>query len=236
MSAPLERCPHTADAAAYVLGALEDGDAFREHADGCAACRAELAKLAPAAEVLPVAVPERRAPAGMNERIMARVTAEAELLRAAGPDADRAPASRGWAWRGLGISGAVVAVLAAALVAVIASTGGGARERTTSAQVAPAVAGARAALKQSGTHAELVVAHMPQAPLGKVYEVWLKQSDGAVRPTSALFSVTNTGGGTVDVPRLDHVTAVMVTSEPLGGSTHPTGPPLLVFRLGASSA
>jgi anti-sigma-K factor RskA len=235
MSGPIDHCPRAADAPAFVLGALPDGDSFREHAESCAACSAELAKLGPAAELLTVAVPERRAPAAMNERIMARVNAEADLLRAAGPDADR---PRRTARPGLfrpALAGAVLA-LVAVLAVVLASGGGGPRERTTLAQVAPGVSGAVAALKQSGSHAELVVARMPQAPLGKVYEVWLKRSDGAVQPTNALFSVTNTGGGMVDVPRLEHVTAVMVTSEPIGGSQHPTGPPLLVFKLGAGNA
>jgi hypothetical protein len=233
---PGRHCGHSADAPAYLLGALDDADAFREHADSCAVCQVELARLAPAAEALSVAVPERRAPAGMNERIMARVSAEAELLRAAGPSADRPQRALPWWRRGFALAGAGTAFAAVALAAVLAIAGGGARERTTLAQVAPVVSGAHAALRQSGTHAELVVAHMPQAPLGRVYEVWLKQSDGAVRPTTALFSVTNAGSGTVDVPRLDHVAAVMVTSEPLGGSQHPTGPPLLVFKLGAGAA
>ena len=40
-------CPQLADAAAYVLGALEDDELtrYREHLEGCAQCRAEVAEL-----------------------------------------------------------------------------------------------------------------------------------------------------------------------------------------------
>ena len=54
------------------------------------------------------------------------------------------------------------------------------------------------------------------------------------RPTDALFSVTSRGSGSVNVPgSLRGVTEVMVTSEPLGGSSSPTGPPLLLIPLHA---
>jgi hypothetical protein len=51
-------------------------------------------------------------------------------------------------------------------------------------------------------------------------------------PTSALFSTTAAGSGTVDVPgNLHGVTLVMVTPEPAGGSKVPTHPPVLVAQL-----
>jgi hypothetical protein len=129
--------------------------------------------------------------------------------------------------------GALAAALVAVLVIVVAGDGTGAA-RTTYATASAAAPGARAMLRQVGGHAELSVSHMPQAPLGKVYEVWLKRAGGAPQATDALFSVTNDGRGTVNVPSgLHEVSEVMVTSEPIGGSAHPTSAPLLTFRLSA---
>jgi len=47
--------PQLPDAAAYVLGALEDAElaSFREHMEGCAPCRAEVANLQVVVDELP---------------------------------------------------------------------------------------------------------------------------------------------------------------------------------------
>ena len=74
---------------------------------------------------------------------------------------------------------------------------------------------------------------MPQPPLGRIYQVWLNRGEGP-RPTDALFSVTRRGSGSVNVPGSLHgVTEVVVTSEPFGGSSSPTGPALLLIPLQA---
>ena len=87
-------------------------------------------------------------------------------------------------------------------------------------------------LRQRDGHAELVVAHMPQPAVGRIYEVWLSHGPGDARPTNALFSVTGSGSGAVDVPNSLHgVKEVMVTSEPSGGSAHPTSAPLIRVAL-----
>jgi hypothetical protein len=75
---------------------------------------------------------------------------------------------------------------------------------------------------------------MPQPSLGKIYEVWLARRSGAPQPTNALFGVTSRGSGSVNVPNgLHGVREVMVTSERLGGSSHPTSPPLIRVTLSA---
>jgi hypothetical protein len=232
VSLPLSsRCPRIEDAAAYVLGALDDPDAFREHARTCATCGEEIVRLASLPAALAAAPLSVRAPQAMRQRILDRVTAEAEVLNASGPQADRPPRARVPLARRWRFSGAAAA-LALAAGLVIALAGGGGSPRTTYATASGAATGARAMLRQYGGRAELSVSHMPQAPLGKVYEVWLKRPGGAPQPTDALFSVTNDGRGTVNVPSgLRHVAEVMVTSEPIGGSEHPTSAPLLTFRL-----
>jgi hypothetical protein len=66
-----------------------------------------------------------------------------------------------------------------------------------------------------------------------VYQVWLqrKGSDTA-EPTDALFTVRPGGEATVEVPgSIDDVAAVMVTSEPDGGSDAPTRDPIIVASL-----
>ncbi len=220
-------CPHAEDAAAYLLGAHDDPDAFMRHAQGCEACRAELARLGPVAAALPAAAPPEPMPRELRARLLEQVDAEARVLGAAGPAADRVQRRRRIARPA--IAGAV-ALAAAAAIALALLGGSPASERTTYASVAPA--GARAVLRQSSGHAVLQVSGMPQAPRGEVYEVWLLPPHGSPQPTDALFGVTRSGRGAVAIPgALGHVAAVLVTREPDGGSLHPTSAPLLAFHL-----
>jgi Anti-sigma-K factor rskA len=232
-------CEREGDAAPYVLGALDEAEAYREHLDGCASCRARVDELQLAADVLPASVPSVRAPRALRERVLATVRSEAELLHAAGSEADRPPARRGHG-RSSRISVRVAGIaLGACIVAgvVLALTvGGGSRapERVIAAQVAPGISGARASLRETGGHAELVVSGMPQPRPGKIYEVWLSRGSTSPQPTDALFGVTVSGSGSVDIPGdLNGVRAVLVTAEPLGGSRRPTSAPVLRVPLDA---
>jgi anti-sigma factor RsiW len=232
-------CPRLADAAAYVLGALEQDelDRYREHLATCAQCRAEVAELQTVVDELPTTVSPAQAAPELRERILATVRAEAELLSAAGAEADRpTPSRRRWRPRSdfaLGISAAAAAGLAA-LVAVLIAVGssGHAKVTVTPGETKGQARTAQASLRQSDGRAELVVSHMPQPAVGRIYEVWLSRGAGDAQPTNALFSVTGTGSGSVDVPNSLHgVKEVMVTSEPSGGSAHPTTKPLIVVAL-----
>jgi hypothetical protein len=72
---------------------------------------------------------------------------------------------------------------------------------------------------------------MPEPPKGEVYEVWTESLGETPRATDALFTVASDGSGSVDVPgSLRGVGEVMVTTEPLGGSAHPTSPAVLRVR------
>jgi hypothetical protein len=65
-----------------------------------------------------------------------------------------------------------------------------------------------------------------------VYELWINRG-GAAQRTDALFTVTSRGAATVGVPgSVSGVKEVMVTSEPLGGSSVPTSAPVIVAHLG----
>jgi anti-sigma-K factor RskA len=235
-------CPQLPDAAAYVLGALEDAELaiFREHMDGCAQCRAEVAELQVVVDELPLSVPATTAPGSLRGRILADVRSEAELLNAAGHAADR-PVKTGRPWYRrndfmLG-AGAAAAAGIAALVAVLIAVGssGHAKIVVTPGKGIGIARTADVSLKQRDGHAELVVAHMPPPALGRIYEVWLVHGKKAPEPTNALFSVTSGGSGEVDVPNSLHgVKEVLVTSEPAGGSQHPTRPPVIAVPLSAT--
>jgi anti-sigma-K factor RskA len=235
-------CPRLADAGAYVLGALEENELahYREHMDGCAQCRAEVAELQSVVDELPMSVPPQSAPAALRARILADVRSEAELLNAAGHAADKpVESSRPWYRRNdfmLGAGAAATAGLAA-LIAVLIAVGSSSHGKVTVSpgQGMGAARTADVSLKRDNGRAELVVAHMPPPALGRIYEVWLVHKTGAPRPTNSLFSVTSGGSGEVDVPNsLQGVKEVLVTSEPAGGSLHPTRPPVIAVPLTAS--
>jgi anti-sigma factor RsiW len=234
-------CPRLDDAGPYVLGALPEAEwaDYARHLAGCEACRAKVADLQLVADALPGAVAPVEAPAALQGRLMAVVRAEAELLRAAGPEADRPPApapapSRRFAWLP-----ALRPVPAAALATVLLAVGIGvgtalrggadpASERAIAARVDPRLAPAgHAELRVRAGQARLVVEGLPAPPEGRIYQVWLERTDDRrpPRPTDALFSVTRRGDASVAVPGdLEDVDAVLVTDEPLGGSSVPTRP------------
>ena len=224
-------CERCVDAAVYVLGALADADRYREHLATCASCQAEVAKLQPVVDTLPATVPAAVASEALRERILATVRSEAELLRAAGHEADQPPRTQG-RWRSsrgtLVRASVAIAAGAAVATAIVLSVGSSTGERVSTGSVAASVPGARATLRQLGAHADLVVTGMPQPPPGRIYEVWLRRASGPPQPTDALFGVTSRGSGSATVPSSLHgVSEVLVTSEPLGGSSQPTSAPVI---------
>ena len=229
---------------AYLLDAMAPQEAaeFEEHLDTCVACRRQVEDLRVAADALPASPVQLSPPPELKDRIMAIVNAEAELLRAAGARADEpagepAPRRRrfavvrpGW-WSvrpGLALAGAV-AVLALGVAGGLLGAGAlrGDDTRTVVAQTAPPGSHVRMILRESG-HSTLVAQHLPAPGRGRVYQVWLQSGKAAPKPTNALFSVRPDGSASVDVPgSMDGVDAVLVTSEPDGGSRTPTRKPIL---------
>jgi hypothetical protein len=122
---------------------------------------------------------------------------------------------------------AAVAVAVAFAVSQSSSVHGAHPVQSTTSAHAP-----RASLQRSAGRAELVVSGMPEPPIGEVYELWLDRAGAPPQPTDALFMVTGGGDGWVEVPgSLRGVREVMVTSEPLGGSSSPTSLPVLRVRV-----
>jgi hypothetical protein len=223
------------DAAAYVLSALEDGEAqsLGEHLPACTTCREEVAQLQQVADALAVGVPRADAPAGLAARIMATVYAEAELLSAAGHNADRVAPARS-VRRGLIPAFAAAVALAAGLLIGAFAIDPGSSEHTEVIRAVVVAPGyhATADLRKVGAHLQLIVEGMPAPPPGRIYEVWLERGTEAPAPTDVLFSVTRRGAGTVGVPGdLQGVSHVLVTDEPLGGSLKPTRTPVIVAKV-----
>jgi anti-sigma-K factor RskA len=216
-----------ADAAAYLLGTLESGEveAFRCHLATCVVCRDEIATLQMVLDALPVAVPQLAPPRRLKREVMSSIRNEPKTREATtGRRLRPAPV-----WSALLASVALI-VVAAIVGGIELSSGGSGGVRVVQASVvAP---GGSAVVRLSSGHAELIVHSLPAPPAGKIYEVWLERSGHGPSPTNALFSVTSTGAGAVDVPGDMHgVSQVLVTPEPLGGSLQPTHAPVIVARL-----
>lgn len=239
------RCPHRDDAGPWVLGALHDADtqAFAAHLETCAECRAEVAALQPVADVLPMAAPQELPPPALKGRIMAVVESEAELLRAAGPEADRVGGGAGarsrggrgrdrfgWLRRPLPAAALAGAALAAVVLALVLFGGGDSDASKTIPGFGPQ--GAQVALRVDDDHGQLEIEGMPAAPAGQVYQVWLVTGKDKPRATHALFSVPADGRARVEIPEsLKGTDQVLITAEPSGGSEQPTSTPLAGAKL-----
>lgn len=246
----LPECDRALDAGAYLLSALppEEHDLFAAHLQSCRNCRHEVEQLQLVVDTLPMAAPQLVPPAELKDRIMRVVNAEAELLRAAGPEADRAPAPREparerrlWRW-GAGLSvrpafaGGIASVLLAVGVAggvLLSNSDSSPSTRTLAAQVSGAP-GATAQVSLTDNRATLHVAKLPSAPAGQVYQVWIKRKGSTTLvATHTLFSVrTDDGRSTVPIEEsVADVGQILVTAEPDGGSDQPTGAPVITAEL-----
>jgi anti-sigma factor RsiW len=243
-----ERCQHHETVAAYLLGALGDAERreFEAHLQDCAHCREDVTRLRLVSDALLLAVPPVAAPPQLRDRLMDTVRAEADVLSAAGPAADRArPAPRRRRFfapafsRPLAIAGTLLAlVLGGALGFGIGTATNDEQTKTqTVVQVRTVQAKVDAAAAPRGTAvivlrdgvATLRVRGLPAPPAGKVYEVWLlRRGAAAPSPTDALFSVSRAqGSGRIALPSVRGVEAVLVTAEPDGGSPAPTSQPFI---------
>jgi anti-sigma-K factor RskA len=224
--------------AAYLLGALDDGERrdFEAHLATCRECREEVARLRVATDALPASPRQLAPPPELKDRIMAIVNAEAELLRAAGPEADRVKPReprRRFAWwpprPALALAVALLVLVVGVGAGIVGSGGlGGGGTRTVVAKVTVPEASAKLIVREDD-HSTLVTHGLPNPSPGRVYQVWIQHHGKDPQPTDALFDVRKDGSASVDVPgSLKGVEAVMVTSEPDGGSQVPTRQPVVV--------
>jgi len=230
-------CPRQIDVAPYVLGALEQEEleGFREHLNGCAHCRLEVAELQSVVDELAASAPAVLAPSELSDRVLETVRSSADVLNAAGHEADRPSrfARRRQMPRSAfaGVAAALVAVVAVVLAIALSGGSSSTKERVILGQASGVAHDAQVSLHKRGGHAELLLAHMPQPGAGRIYEVWLVRGS-APSPTNALFGVSSAGSSAVDIPGSLHgVKQVLVTSEPLGGSPAPTRTPVIAVAL-----
>jgi anti-sigma-K factor RskA len=217
------------DVAAYVLGVLEPGEAtaLERHLDDCADCRAELRWLRPAADLLPSRVERVEPPAELRAKILDQARSEPGPVAASGGRPSPAP-RRGLfsGWRPVAALGVAALMLAAvAGYAVRGGSGGGAT--TVAAGKAPAVT---AKLVMEGDSATVRLANVNEMPPNEVLEAWV-QREGEVERAGGLFVPDRDGRATAMIPDMHGVEAVMVTSEPEGGSETPTSSPLVTAKI-----
>lgn len=222
-----EHGAHRDQLAAYLLGALEPGEAaaLEQHLAGCEECRAELEWLQPAVQTLPAAVEPAEPPAGLRARIMAEIEAETQ------PEKE---ASRfGWKRRPLALRPlaglAVVALLAAAVAGYAIRDGGegGSGATTIAAGKPPAVTAEMISEGDSGT---LRLANLHQLPADEVLQAWVQRGQ-QVESAKTLFVPNADGTAAAVIDDMEGVDAVMVTIEPRGGSEQPTGEPIVEMSI-----
>lgn len=224
------------DVAAYVLGALEPERAaeLEKHAAGCERCREEMRWLEPAVAAIAEAAPRREPPPELRERLLEEIGAETEAagaepapeggigaawrqlgewLRGAGPGAR---------WRPLAAGMAIVLVLVAGFVGYEVGNGGGSSPATYTGSEGRITA----EVVRNGGGAELNLAHVEQLPADHVLEAWV-QREGQVEPVKALFVPDRDGNASTSIADMRGVEVVMVTREPSGGVSAPTGEPIV---------
>jgi len=232
-------CPRGIDAGAYVLNALDPDErrSFTEHIETCGHCHHEIDDLRLVVDTLPIAVAQATPPVALKSRIMAVVNAESELLRAAGPAADRGRVAK--APRRLRLPAifanplrpAFAGLLACALLS-LGVVGGlvlqGTGEPNTRTLAAWAKGPAEARLTVTGENASLQLTGMKSPPRGQVYQVWLDRGDGQLHPTHTLFNVRSDGRAKVAIDEsVAGVERILVTAEPSGGSLAPSSDPVI---------
>jgi anti-sigma-K factor RskA len=225
------------DLAAYALGALPATEAseLERHLAECDACRERLRWLRPAVDLLPASVEQRTPPDQLRARLLATVRAEAGDSRREGAGSPQRRERRirlpSLALRpAAGLAAAVLVALgAAAGYALRGSDDDTGRPASTFVEAMPLGSHAgevSVTLEHHGNSATLHVDELPRLERDQVYEVWVQRA-GAMEPSS-LFVLDRNGTATAAVPGpLDGADAVLVTSEPRGGSLRPTTTPLI---------
>jgi anti-sigma-K factor RskA len=228
------------DLAAYMLGALEPAEAadLERHAEGCERCQAEIRWLTPAINALPESAERLEPPRELRERVLAEVRFEVMPADAPG-DEPAGVFGRAANWlRELGsgpmglrpVAGFAVAVLVVAAVAGFAIGGGlGSDESAKTTTVVTGKApGITAKMVSEGDSGTLHLDNVKPLPSDRVLEAWV-QRDGEVEAVEALFVPDRKGRASTELPAMDGVEVVMVTTEPEGGSESPTSSPIVTI-------
>jgi anti-sigma-K factor RskA len=216
---------HRDELAAYLLGALEPGEAaeLERHLAGCEPCRTELEWLRPAVQLLPESAPRVEPPPQLRGRLMEQVRSEAESAPA--PSRARRWSIGGWSLRPVAGLAALVLVVAAVAAYAIGSGDSGSGGNTTTV-VAGHSPGVIAEVVRDGGSGTLHLTNLHQLPSDKVLQAWVER-DGRVVSAKTLFVPNQDGTASATIDDMEGVKTVMVTAEPRGGSVQPTSAPIV---------
>jgi hypothetical protein len=231
------------EVAAFALGSLDADqlDEFREHLEGCKRCQDELRWLAPAVRALPETVEQQTPPPALKVRLMEEVRADvaAEAADARHEERRERAASHqglrewlaginfgGLTWKPLAGMAAVILVVAAG-VGYLVGNGGGTNIHTWEAEQP---GGIQAAVVREGDEGELRLTGLEQVEEGKTLEAWVQRGK-TYEPVKMLFKPDEEGNATAEIDDLQGAEAVLVTSEPAGGSKQPTSEPFVEVPL-----
>lgn len=209
------------DLAAYMLGALEPGEAagFERHLDGCERCREEMRWFEPALQTLPESVERQEPPARLRESLMAEVRADVR------PAPRR---SRRRLWKPA-VAFATVVLLVAGVAGYEIGKGGDG-EGGESTVISSRQHGISVKMVREGDGGTLHLANLHQLPPGKVLEAWVRRQ-GEVEAVPALLVPDREGRAETTIADMGGVDTVMVTEEPQGGSDEPTSPAIVTMSV-----
>jgi anti-sigma-K factor RskA len=217
---------------AYLLGALDPGEAagLEQHLAGCEECRAELAWLRPAAQVLPESVERREAPPQLRARIMAEVIADAE-----GQSGRSGRRSFGDFWRWIAdrsptslrpaVGFAAIVLIAVGIAAYAIGDGDSGPGTTTT--VAGKAPGVTAEMVREGDSGTLRLANVSRLRADEALQAWVRRGERIESAEASLFAPNRNGTAIAVIEDMQGVNVVMVTAEPRGGSDFPTSDPLI---------
>jgi anti-sigma-K factor RskA len=214
---------HRGELAAYLLGALEPGEAaeLERHLAGCEACRTELEWLRPAVQLLPESAPRVEAPPELRGRLVEQVRSEAESTPTLSHK--RRWSIGGWDLRPLAGLASLALVVAAVAYTIGSGDSGGGNTTTVVAGHSPGVV---AKMVRDGSSGTLHLTNLHQLPPDKVLQAWVQRGKRVVS-AKALFVPNRDGTASATIDDMEGVNIVMVTAEPRGGSVQPTGAPIV---------
>jgi len=211
------------DLAAYMLGALEPGEAagFERHLAGCERCREEMRWFEPAVGTLSESVARQEPPPRLRESLMAEVRADVR-------PAPRRSRRWSWSWKPAVAFAAVVLLVAGVAGYEIGKDGNDeSGERTV---LSTREHGVSVKMVREGDGGTLHLANLHQLPPGKVLEAWVRR-EGEVEPVPALLVPDRDGHAETTIADMGGVDTVMVTEEPQGGSETPTGEAIVTMSV-----
>lgn len=212
------------DLAAYMLGALEPGEAadFERHLAGCERCQEELRWFAPAVQTLPESIERQEPPPRLREALMAEVRADAQ------PESRPVKQqSRRWFLKPA-VGFAVLALLVAGAVGYEVGKDGADDGRGST--IERQIGGIGVKMVREGDGGTLHLSNLHQLPRGKVLEAWVLR-EGKVEAVPALFVPDHNGNAETAIADMNGVAEVMVTKEPRGGSEQPTSKPIVAMSV-----